>query len=50
MTLHRRLVRDYGHRPASSASRVYGAMTHTMTRKLTGTNTSTWRDPQAVTS
>ena len=30
--------------PASSASRVYWAMTHVMTRRLTGTNTPTWRD------
>lgn len=48
LILHRRLVRDYEHRPASSASRVYWAMTHVMARRLTGTNTPTWRDAQAV--
>ncbi|WP_405577164.1 transposase [Streptomyces sp. NBC_01190] len=48
LKLHRRLVRDYEHRPASSASRVYWAMTHVMTRRLTGANTPTWRDPQAA--
>ncbi|ANP52190.1 hypothetical protein J2Z21_009472 [Streptomyces griseochromogenes] len=35
---HRRLVRDYVHRPSSSASRVYGAMPHVMIRRLTGAN------------
>ncbi len=44
--LHRRLVRDYEHRPSSSASRVYWAMTHVMTRRLTGANTPTWRTAQ----
>ncbi|GLX41289.1 hypothetical protein Sros01_73620 [Streptomyces roseochromogenus] len=48
LILHRRLVRDYEHRPASSASRVYWTMTHGMVRCLTGTNTPTWRDPQTV--
>ncbi|MFB6895658.1 IS5 family transposase [Streptomyces hydrogenans] len=48
--LHRRLVRDYEHRPASSASRVYWAMTHVMARRLTGANTPTWRDARAVTA
>lgn len=37
LILHRRLARDYEHRP-SSASRVYWAMTHVMTRRLTGAN------------
>ncbi|MCX5064223.1 IS5 family transposase [Streptomyces sp. NBC_00201] len=46
LILHRRLVRDYEHRPASSASRVYWAMTHVMARRLTDTNTLTWRDPR----
>ncbi|MFD8963421.1 IS5 family transposase [Streptomyces sp. NPDC059568] len=41
LILHRRLVRDYEHRTASSASRVYWAMSHVMIRRLTGTNTST---------
>ncbi|MGP3963517.1 transposase [Nonomuraea sp. 3N208] len=35
MSLHRRLVRDYEHDPASSESRVYWAMTDVMTRRLT---------------
>ncbi|MFJ6662061.1 transposase [Streptomyces sp. NPDC091377] len=48
LILHRRLVGDYEHRPSSSASRVYWAMTHVMVRQLTGANTPTWRDPQAV--
>ncbi|MFE2073003.1 IS5 family transposase [Streptomyces misionensis] len=48
LILHRRLVRDYEHRPSSSASRVYWAMTHVMVRRLTGADTLTWRDPQAV--
>lgn len=48
LILHRRLVRDYEHRPASSASRVYWAMTHVMARRLTGANAPTWRDAQAV--
>ncbi len=48
LILHRRLVRDYEHRPASSASRVHWAMTHVMARRLTSANTPTWRGPQAV--
>lgn len=44
LILHRRLVRDYEHRTASSASRVYWAMSHVMIRRLTGANTSTWRE------
>lgn len=50
LTLHRRQVRDYEHRPSSSASRVYWAMTHVMIRRLTGTNTPTWREERAVTA
>ncbi len=50
LILHRRLVRDYEHRPSSSAFRVYWAMTHVMTRRLTGANAPTWREPQAVTA
>lgn len=46
LILHRRLVRDYEHRPASSASRVYWAMTHVMARRLTGANAPTWRSPE----
>ncbi|MEU4066235.1 IS5 family transposase [Streptomyces wedmorensis] len=48
LILHRRLVRDYEHRPASSASRVYWAMTHVMARRLTGANTPTWRTPRTA--
>lgn len=48
LILHRRLVRDYEHSPSSSASRVYWAMTHVMTRRLTGANAPTWRAAQAV--
>ncbi|GGZ41826.1 DDE transposase [Streptomyces poonensis] len=48
LILHRRLVRDYEHHPSSSASRVYWAMTHVMTRRLTSANTPTWRGAQAV--
>lgn len=48
LILHRRLVRDYEHRPASSASRVYWAMTQVMAGRLTGANTPTWRGPLAV--
>lgn len=50
LVLHRRLVRDYEHRPSSSASRVYWAMTQVMARRLTCANTPTWRDPQEVTA
>ncbi|WP_331737100.1 IS5 family transposase (plasmid) [Streptomyces sp. NBC_00984] len=48
LILHRRLVRDYEHRPASSTSRVYWAMTHVMARRLTDASTPTWRDPQVI--
>ncbi|MEV6247183.1 IS5 family transposase [Streptomyces sp. NPDC051742] len=48
LILHRRLVRDYEHHPASSACRVYWAMTQVMVRRLTGANTPTWREAQAV--
>jgi hypothetical protein len=41
--LHRRLVRDYEHRPASAESRVYWAMSDRMARMLTATSTPTWR-------
>lgn len=44
LILHRRLVRDYEHRTASSASRVYWAMSHVMIRRLAGANTPTWRE------
>lgn len=41
MMLHRRLVRDYEHRPASAESRVYWAISDRMAR--TATSTPTWR-------
>ncbi|MFG2261034.1 IS5/IS1182 family transposase, partial [Streptomyces mirabilis] len=43
MMLHRRLVRDYEHRPASAESRVYWAISDRMSRMLTATSTPTWR-------
>jgi hypothetical protein len=43
LSFHRRLVRDYEHRPASSASRVYWAMTDVMGRRLTRTPAPSWR-------
>jgi transposase len=43
LALHRRLVRDYEHRLASSESRVYWAMSDVMARRLTGTATPAWR-------
>ncbi|WP_374058786.1 hypothetical protein [Planomonospora sp. ID91781] len=43
LTLHRRLVRDDEHRPASSESRVYWAMSDVMARRLTGASTPSWR-------
>ncbi|MFI1972606.1 IS5 family transposase [Streptomyces cinnamoneus] len=43
---HRRLVRDYEHRPASSVSWVYWAMTHVMARRLTGANTPPGASPR----
>jgi transposase len=48
LILHRRLVRDYEHHPASSASRIYWAMTQVMARRLTGATTPSWRDARAV--
>ncbi|MBA4867367.1 IS5 family transposase [Streptomyces sp. PSKA54] len=43
MMSHRRLVRDYEHRPASAESRVYWAMSDRMARTLTDTSAPTWR-------
>jgi len=43
MMLHRRLVRDYEHRPASAESRVYWAISDHMPRMLTATSTPTCR-------
>ncbi|WP_312885749.1 transposase [Lipingzhangella halophila] len=44
LVLHRRLVRDYEHRPTSSESRVYRAMSDVTTRQLTHTSSMSWRD------
>lgn len=41
--LHRRLARDYDHRPDNAPSRVYRASTAGMLRRLT-TPAPTWRD------
>ncbi|QYA98308.1 IS5 family transposase [Streptomyces anulatus] len=43
LMLHRRLAREYDHRPDTSASRVYWASTTNMARRLT-TPTPAWRD------
>jgi transposase len=43
LSFHRRLVRDYEHRLASSASRVYWAMADVMARRVTGTSARSWR-------
>ena len=43
LSFHRRLARDYEHRPSSSVSRVYWAMTDVMARRLTGTSVPSWR-------
>ncbi len=43
LSFHRRLVRDYEHKLASSASRVYWAMTDVMARRLAGTSVPSWR-------
>ncbi|WSQ40157.1 transposase [Streptomyces sp. NBC_01224] len=43
LMLHRRLARDYDHRPDNAASRVYWASTAGMLRRLT-TPTPAWRD------
>jgi transposase len=45
LMLHRRLVRDYEARTASSESRIYWAMADNMSRRITRTTTPTWRDP-----
>ncbi|WP_326793273.1 IS5 family transposase [Streptomyces sp. NBC_00841] len=43
LMLHRRLVRDYEHRPASAESRVYWAISDRMSRMLTRSSAPTWR-------
>ena len=44
LMLHRRLVREYKSRPASSASRTWWASTANLVRRLTGSSTPSWRD------
>lgn len=43
LMLHRRLAREYDHRPDTSASRVYWASIANMARRLT-TPSPAWRD------
>jgi transposase len=45
LMLHRRLVREYETRTASSESRTWWASTANLVRRLTGTTTPTWRQP-----
>ncbi|MER5228193.1 IS5/IS1182 family transposase, partial [Streptomyces flaveus] len=47
LMLHRRLAREYDHRPDNAASRVYWASTANMARRLT-TPAPTWRDTLQV--
>jgi hypothetical protein len=44
LMLHRRLARDYETRPESAESMIYWSMTDNMTRRLTGTATTFWRE------
>jgi transposase len=44
LMLHRRLTREYESTPASSVSRTLWASTANLIRRLTGTNTPSWRD------
>ena len=41
--LHRRLVRDYESDPATSEAGIYWVISDNMSRRLTHTQTSTWR-------
>ena len=43
LMLHRRLVREYETRPASSESRIWWAATANLVRRLIGTRTPSWR-------
>lgn len=43
LMLHRRLAREYESRPESSVSRTLWASTANIVRRLTGTNTPSWR-------
>ena len=44
LMLHRRLVREYESKPASSVSRTLWASMANMVRRLTGSSTPTWRN------
>ncbi|MET9462176.1 IS5 family transposase [Streptomyces canus] len=48
LMLHRRLARDYETLPARSEAMIHLAMTDLMTRRLTGENTISWRDPTSL--
>lgn len=43
LMLHRRLVREYESKPASSVSHTLWASTANLVRRLTGTTTRSWR-------
>ncbi len=43
LMLHRRLVRDYESDPATAEARIYWAISDNMSRRLTHTQTATWR-------
>lgn len=43
LMLHRRLVRDYESDPATAETRIYWAISDNMSRRLTHTQTVTWR-------
>jgi transposase len=45
LMLHRRLVRDFESKPASSVAMIHWSMTDVMLRRLTRATTPTWRDP-----
>ncbi|MFI1045613.1 hypothetical protein [Streptomyces griseoruber] len=47
LMFYRRLVRAYEHRPASSRSRVFWAMTSVVSRRLTGATLASWRTSPA---
>lgn len=45
LMLHRRLTRDYETLPTRSEAVIHIALTDLMARRLTGENTTSWRDP-----
>ncbi|GGX24080.1 DDE transposase [Streptomyces noursei] len=47
LMLHRRIVRDYETKPASSVAMIHWSMADVMLRRLTRASTPTWRDPPA---